>query len=125
MKCGLLSGGFQRSINNVFLFTIGFLHESFRAIPIMGAFENPFTHTEHGLCREGAGQFREMIDEDNCRTFDGYSFGMQGLNDFFAGKPFFFPQGISDFFFLHAAKLADHDLSVFTFSASTLISVMN
>lgn len=85
MKCGLLSGGFQRSINNVFLFTVGFPHESFRAVPVMGSFKNPFTHTEHGLCREGARQFCEMIDKDNRRAFDGDAFGMQGLNDFFAG----------------------------------------
>ena len=51
MKRVLLIAFLERTINNLFLLSVGLPQQSFNPVPIMSSLKKPFARTEHDLGR--------------------------------------------------------------------------
>jgi len=82
MQSRLLSCRFKRSINNVFLFSVGFTQQPFDTISVMGTLENTLAHTEHGLRGKVTRHLRDSINQNDGRCFYRLTLLMQRFNEF-------------------------------------------
>lgn len=70
MEGHLLVLSAEGSINNVFLLSISLTQQAFHEVSVMCSFKNTLTYAEHGLGRKSAGQFCELINQNDCRRLD-------------------------------------------------------
>ena len=96
MQCRLLIDCLKRSINNVFLFTVGFSKQAFHTVTIVRAFENPFADAKHSLCGKFTWHFRHSVEEDNSGRFQRLALLVERFNEFAPRQAFILTECISN-----------------------------